>query len=107
MGREPEVGGDDGEDAVFGEEREEPGREDMDAGESEGLQCDRREISPRGRRAKRKRSPFARNNGILRVRDGGVVRRRNESVFASDAAAAELEIVVEEELAGGFAGLDG
>jgi hypothetical protein len=67
----------------------------------------RRGISLRRRRAERKRSRFARNDGILRTRNGDVGGNRNESVFAVDAAATELVVVVEEEVAGGFAGLDG
>ena len=35
---EAEVGGDDGEDAFFGEHRKETGRDDVDAGEGEGLE---------------------------------------------------------------------
>jgi len=38
LGGEAEVGGDDGEDAFFGELGEEAGRDDVDAGEREGLQ---------------------------------------------------------------------
>ncbi len=60
----------------------------MDAGEGEVAKRGGREI-PR----------FARNDGV--------VGARKESVFAGNAAAAELEVVVEEEVAGGFAGLDG
>jgi len=52
-------------------------------------------------------SRFARNDGVRRARNVGVARDRNESVFAGDAAAAELVVVVEEEGSGGFAGLDG
>jgi hypothetical protein len=36
LGGEAEVGGDDGEDAFFGEHGEEAGGDDMDAGEGEG-----------------------------------------------------------------------
>jgi hypothetical protein len=49
---------------------------------------------------------FARNDSIRRARGFDVVGELNEGVFAVDAAAAELEMVVEEEGAGGFAGLD-
>jgi hypothetical protein len=77
---EAEVGGDDGEDAFFGEHGKEARREDVDAGEGEGLQRRRREISR-----------FA----------------RNDRIFVVDAAAGKLEVVVEEEGPGGFAGLDG
>jgi len=38
LGGEAEVGVDDGEDAFFGDHREEAGRDDVDAGEGEGLQ---------------------------------------------------------------------
>src|SRR5712691_1448108 len=38
VGSEAEVGGDDGEDAFFGEQGEEAGGEDVDAGKGEGLQ---------------------------------------------------------------------
>ena len=38
LGSEAEVGGDDGEDAFFGEHGEEAGRDEVDAGEGEGLQ---------------------------------------------------------------------
>ncbi len=38
LGGEAEVGGDDGEDAFFGEHREEAGRDDVNAGETEGLE---------------------------------------------------------------------
>ncbi len=37
LGGEAEVGGDDGEDAFFGEQGEEAGGDDVDAGEGEGL----------------------------------------------------------------------
>ena len=80
LGREAEVGRDDGEDAFFGEHGKEARGNDVDAGEGEGVQRNRREISR-----------FA----------------RNDSIFVVDAAAAELEVLVEEEGAGGFAGLDG
>src|SRR6266478_2773141 len=79
LGGEAEVGGDDGENAFFGEHGEEAGGDEVDAGEGEGLER-RREVSR-----------FARNDRIIVV----------------DAAAAELEVVVEEEGAGSFAGLDG
>ena len=36
LGGEAEIGRDDGEDAFFGEHREEAGRDDVDAGEGEG-----------------------------------------------------------------------
>jgi len=42
FGGEAEVGGDDGEDAFFGEHREEAGRDDVDAREGEGVQRDLR-----------------------------------------------------------------
>ena len=38
LGGEAEVGGDDGEDAVFGEQGEEAGGDEVDAGEGEGLE---------------------------------------------------------------------
>ena len=37
-GGETQVGGDDGEDAFFGEHGEETGRDDVDAGKGEGVQ---------------------------------------------------------------------
>src|SRR6266478_7287775 len=80
LGGEAEVGGDNGEYAFFGEQGEEAGGDDVDAGEGEGLKWNRREISR-----------FARNDGI----------------FVVDAAAAELVAVVEEEGAGSLAVLDG
>jgi len=76
LGSEAEVRGDDGEDAFFGEQGEEAGGEDVDAGEGEGLQ--RRWFSGFGK---------------WRV--------------ALHEAAAELAVVVEEEGARRFAGLDG
>ena len=109
LGGEAEVGGDDGEDAFFGEHGEEAGRDDVDAGEGEGLERGGSGIYsvdiPRWRG--REISRFARNDGVRRARNVGVARDRNESVFAGDAAAAELVAVVEEEGAGSFAGLDG
>ena len=42
LGGEAEVGGDDGEDAFFGEHGEEAGRDCVDAGEGKGLERDRR-----------------------------------------------------------------
>jgi len=38
LGGEAEVGGDDGEDAFFGEHGEEAGGDEVDAGESQGLE---------------------------------------------------------------------
>jgi hypothetical protein len=38
LGGEAEIGGDDGEDAFFSEQREEVGRDHVDAGEGEGLE---------------------------------------------------------------------
>ena len=42
LGSEAEIGGDDGEDAFFGEHRKKTGGDDMDAGEGECLQRDLR-----------------------------------------------------------------
>ena len=42
LGSEAEIGGDDGEDAFFGEHRKKTGRDDVDAGEGECLQRDLR-----------------------------------------------------------------
>ena len=89
--REAEIGGDDREDAFFGEHGEETRGNDVDSGESKSLERNRREISPRRNRSEAKRSRFA----------------RNDRIFVVDAAAAELEVVVEKERAGSFAGLDG
>ena len=87
LGDEAEVGGDDREDAFFGEHGEEAGGDEVDAGESERLERSRREISC-----------FVRNDGGL--------RNRNEGVLVVDAAAAELGLDVEEKGAGSFAGMD-
>jgi hypothetical protein len=38
LGGETEIGGDDGEDAFFGEHRQQAGRDDVDAGEGECLE---------------------------------------------------------------------
>src|SRR6267142_1691173 len=76
LGGEAEVGGDDGEDAFFGEHGEKAGRDEVDAGEGERLER------------------------IGRANDFG-------GLITSGAAAAELEVAVEEEGAGSFAGLDG
>ena len=80
MSGEAEVGRDDGEDAFFAEHGEEAGGDAVDAGEGEAVEWNRREISR-----------FA----------------RNDRIFVVDAAAAELEVVVEQEGARSFAGLDG
>jgi len=90
---EAEVGGDDGEDAFLGEHGEEAGGNNVDTGKGEGVEGDGSGINGasvarwRGREISR----FARNDGI----------------FVVNAAAAEVKVVVEEEGAGGFAGLDG
>src|SRR5882724_5317768 len=76
LGGEAEVGGDDGEDAFFGEHGEKAGRDEVDAGEGERLER------------------------IGRANDFG-------GLIISSAATAELEVAVEEEGAGSFAGLDG
>jgi len=88
LGREPKVGGDDREDAFFGEHGEEARGDDVDAGESEGL--------------KRGWSRFLRPEGLS-------YSMGNKFRFAigADHPAAELEMVVEEEGARSFAGLDG
>src|SRR5204862_4713502 len=88
LGREAEVGRDDGEDAFFGEHGKEARRDDVDAGESEGL--------------KRGWSRFLRPEGLS-------YSMGNKFRFAigADHPAAELEVVVEEEGARSFAGLDG
>jgi len=88
LGREAEVGRDDGEDAFFGEHGKEARRDDVDAGESEGL--------------KRGWSRFL-------MPDGLSYSMGNKFRFAigADHPAAELGMVVEEEGAGGFAVLDG
>lgn len=85
-GCEAEISVDDRENPGFSHEREQARREDVDSGE--------------GARPKRRETPsFARNYGILRIRD--------KCVDVVDAAAGEVSAVVEEELAGGFAFLDG
>ena len=68
FGREAEIARDDGEDALFGEHGEEAMRNDVDAGEGESLEQNRREIS---------RSA------------------RNDRIFVVDSAATELKMVVE------------
>lgn len=92
LGGEAEVGGDDGEDAFFGEHGEEAGRDDMDAGEGEGVK--------KWRVASDKWRVGRKTRGIPRF-------ARNDTSFIVDVAATELEVVVEEELAPGVTGLDG
>src|SRR5438552_1643198 len=88
LGREAEVGRDDGEDAFFGEHGKEARRDNMDAGEGESLE--------------RGWSRFLRPEGLS-------YSMGNKFRFASvaDHPAAELEMVVEDEGARSFAGLDG
>ena len=129
LGGEAEVGVDDGEGAGFGELGEETGGDYVDAGEGQGVQrgrfCGLRKWGVasgewRVERRRREISRFARNDGAgwrndgagwrkdgVGWRNGGGGRARYDGVFVIDAAAGELELVVEEELAGGFAGLDG
>jgi len=97
LGGETDVGGDDGEDAFFGEHGEEAGGDDVDAGEGKGLQ--RRGFWGLGKWFMGFRRLF-RDLGKWRVASG-------EWQVGFQAAAAELVVVVEEEGAGGFAGLDG
>src|SRR5437016_560002 len=85
LGGEAEVGRDDGEDAFFREQGEEARGDGVDAGEGEGLERNRREISR-----------FAPRHGR---------GRRNDRIFVVDSAAAELEVSVEQEGAGSFTGL--
>src|SRR5712671_6278440 len=93
LGGEAEVGGDDGEDAFFGEHGEEAGADDVDAGEGKSLERGRRRFhgASVARWGGREISRFARNDGI----------------FVVDAAAAELVVVVKEEGAGSLTVLDG
>src|SRR5713226_516906 len=116
LGGEAEVGRDDGEDAFLGKHGEEAGGDHVDAGEGEGLERGGSGIhgASVARWRGREISRFARNDGVVgarndgvrRARDNGGWRERKESVVAGDAAAAEWESVVEEEVAISFAGLD-
>src|SRR5437667_9724988 len=88
LGGEPKVGGDDREDAFFGEHGEEARGDDVDAGESESL--------------KRGWSRFLRPEGL-----SNSMGNKFRFAIGADHPAAELEVVVEEEGARSFAGLDG
>src|SRR5256885_577479 len=110
-GGEAEVGVDDGEDAGFGDEAEETRRDNVDAGEGEWMATSgqwvvlrlRSEEVARGMRlglgnGDAGRSAYATGSGI---------GAGDESVGVVDAAAGEKIVLVEEELAGGGALLDG
>lgn len=102
LGREAEIGIDDGKDAPFGEEGEETGGEGVDTGEGERKW---RVASDEGRVGRKSR--FSRHKSLGMSRRGISRFARNDGIFIFDAATDELEIVVEEELARGCAGLDG
>ncbi len=55
----------------------------------------------------RRKSRFVAALGMTTSGNMGIGGNRNDSVYVVDAAAAEVEMVVEEEGAGGLAGLDG
>lgn len=102
-GGEVEVGGDDGEDAVFGEEGEEARGDEVDAGEGEGLKRLRGSWMGFGR------SRFASHKTLggeevlaaLGMTTNGDSGRADDfgGKIAGGAAAGELEVGVEEELA--------
>src|SRR5438477_11506894 len=88
LGGEAEVGRDDREDAFFGEHGEEARGDDVDAGESEGL--------------KRGWSRFLRPEGLSYS-----MGNKFRFGIGADHPAAELQMLVEEEGSGSFAGFVG